>query len=59
MWSTMREKNQPQDKQLFIGIMTKQNVGKLLGNGDVDLRKAAEFYEVPTEEAFAKLPLDD
>ena len=58
--------NQLQDKQLFIGIMIKQNVGKLLRDGDADLRKVAEFYEavcqfyeVATEEAFAKLLLDD
>lgn len=38
--------NQLQDKQLFIVIMTKQHVGKLLNDGDVDPRKVqAEFYE--------------
>ncbi len=58
--------NQLEDKQLFIGFMTKQQITKLLNDGDVDPRKVAEFYkavrqfyEMATAESLAKLPLDD
>jgi hypothetical protein len=58
--------NQLKDKQLFIGFMTKQQITKLLNDGDVDPRKVAEFYEavrqfyeIATAESLAKLPLDD
>ena len=55
-----------EDKQLFIGFMTKQQITKLLNDGDVDPKKVAEFYEavrqfyeMATAESLAKLPLDD
>ena len=58
--------NQMEDKQLFIGFMTKQQITKLLNDGDVDPKKVAEFYEavrqfyeMDTAESLAKLPLDD
>ena len=62
---TKRE-NQLEDRQLFIGFMTEQQITKMLNDGDVDAKKMADFfeavrqyYEMATAESLAKLPLDD
>ena len=54
------------ERNWFIGFMTKQQITKMLNDGDVDARKVTDFfeavrqfYEMATAESLAKLPLDD
>lgn len=60
------EENQICNEDLFIGFATKQQIKKLLNDGDVDPRKIVifykavrKYYEVATSQIFLKLPLND
>lgn len=60
------ENVQLNDRQLFVGIQTRQTVNRLVNDGSVDERKRDQFYagvrsfyETAAAEALSKLPLDD